>query len=86
MIDSPSPLAINLPLQSSFPPAMEWLVEPTSLVGVSAVPVLDAVLNCCKWTKQVQKTKRGKKYQVLSLAVRKLTRTLKISGSIHCSG
>lgn len=62
-----------------------WNALPTSLVGVSAVAVLNALINYCKWTKQVQKRKgRKKKYQVLSLEVRELTRTLKISGSIPC--
>lgn len=60
-----------------------WGAWPTSLVGGLAVAALHAVISYCKWTKQVLKWK-GKNHQVLHLAVRELTRTLIISGSILC--
>lgn len=37
-----------------------WNALPTSLVGVSAAAVLNALINHCKWTKQVQKRKGRK--------------------------
>lgn len=51
--------APKLPVQSRFP-LRSWSALPTSLAGVLAVAVLDAVISYCKWTKQVRKRKEKK--------------------------